>query len=235
MNVFPFDHASARKQIAVMLRMQDEMNKMVAEDWRTRGFAWHRAIYIEAGEFLEHLGTWKWWKKGSPDMAQAKMELVDIWHFALSMMMVQANHSIDLDTLAASIATRLQGYCRETDLVTDENAFSRAEIVSFCNEQVDRLVAIAGDRGFNLSAFVNLLGLCSMDFDSLFRSYVGKNMLNRFRQSNGYKEGTYIKIWAGEEDNVHLERILSGLPTDESLPFALYSSLESTYTLLCVA
>lgn len=37
---------------------------------------------------------------------------------------------------------------------------------------------------------------------------MGKNVLNRFRQANGYrtaiKEGTYRKLWGGREDNEHL-------------------------------
>ena len=36
-------------------------------------------------------------------------------------------------------------------------------------------------------------------------------MLNLFRQRHDYKEGTYIKIWNGEEDNVVLARLMSAL------------------------
>ncbi|MFT7292895.1 MAG: hypothetical protein ACI87Q_000741, partial [Pseudohongiellaceae bacterium] len=32
---------------------------------------------------------------------------------------------------------------------------------------------------------------------------------NFFRQDHGYKDGSYIKIWQGQEDNVHLVDILA--------------------------
>ena len=38
--------------------------------------------------------------------------------------------------------------------------------------------------------------------------YIGKNCLNQFRQDNGYKEGHYIKVWNGKEDNVVMVEIL---------------------------
>jgi len=66
-----------------------------------------------------------------------------------------------------------------------------------------------------------------LDLDALYRLYVGKNILNRFRQDHGYKEGTYQKIWGGEEDNVVMQRYLE---TEGTLsPEALYARLETAY------
>jgi hypothetical protein len=51
--------------------------------------------------------------------------------------------------------------------------------------------------------------------------------LNRFRQDHGYKEGTYIKVWNGEEDNVVMLDTMAKNPeygVDE-----LYSALEEVY------
>ena len=56
----------------------------------------------------------------------------------------------------------------------------------------------------HFSDFATIMHLIEMDFDALYRSYVGKNVLNFFRQDHGYKEGTYVKNWAGREDNEHL-------------------------------
>ena len=50
-----------------------------------------------------------------------------------------------------------------------------------------------------------------LDFDALHLAYVGKNVLNFFRQDNGYQEGTYQKSWAGREDNEHLVELLGDL------------------------
>jgi hypothetical protein len=38
---------------------------------------------------------------------------------------------------------------------------------------------------------------------------VGKNVLNFFRQDNGYKQGSYSKDWNGQEDNEVLVTILN--------------------------
>ena len=42
----------------------------------------------------------------------------------------------------------------------------------------------------------------------LDNAVIGKNCLNKFRQDNGYKEGTYIKEWNGREDNVVMIEII---------------------------
>ena len=52
-------------------------------------------------------------------------------------------------------------------------------------------------------------------FDQLYRMYVGKNVLNFFRQDHGYKEGTYVKVWGGREDNEHLSDLLAVMDVAE--------------------
>ena len=56
--------------------------------------------------------------------------------------------------------------------------------------------------------FINLCNEFGLTFDELQKLYIGKNALNEFRQLNGYKDGTYIKIWNGKEDNVIMQEIL---------------------------
>src|SRR5512135_2791289 len=70
-------------QLLTMLELQDGMNAKVNPDWVAANNNWHRAIQVEGVEAIEHHG-WKWWKKQECDMAQLRMELVDIWHFILS-------------------------------------------------------------------------------------------------------------------------------------------------------
>ena len=67
-------------------------------------------------------------------------------------------------------------------------------------------------------------------FDELFRHYVGKNVLNFFRQDHGYKTGEYIKIWNGKEDNEVLMDVLR--TTDASsanFKELVYNGLKSAY------
>jgi len=69
-----------------------------------------------------------------------------------------------------------------------------------------------------------------MPFEELFKSYVGKNTLNFFRQDKGYKEGTYIKEWDGREDNEVLVEILNKLDSEEeNFRHQLYQELADNY------
>ena len=78
-----------------------------------------------------------------------------------------------------------------------------------------------------------MLSDCGMDWTSLFRQYIGKNVLNMFRQDHGYKAGTYIKIWDGREDNEHLVEILELAElNDGDVRDALYQSLKARYVVL---
>ena len=60
--------------------------------------------------------------------------------------------------------------------------------------------------------------------------YVGKNVLNNFRQDHGYKTGEYQKLWSGREDNEHLVEVLEGLSCDpDEVPAEVYAALEARY------
>ena len=75
-----------------------------------------------------------------------------------------------------------------------------------------------------------MLNSVEMDFDELYRQYVGKNVLNFFRQDNGYKDGSYIKQWQGREDNEHLVEILAELDSAAAnYGEVVYQSLQQRY------
>ena len=66
---------------------------------------------------------------------------------------------------------------------------------------------------------------CGINLEKLYKLYIGKNVLNKFRQDNGYKDGSYIKIWNGKEDNEVLNELL-----DKNGNFDyLYENLEKIY------
>ncbi|MFL3647359.1 MAG: dUTP diphosphatase, partial [Cellvibrionales bacterium] len=77
-----------QQQLMVMLKLQNDMNSKVHPQWREQNFAWYRAIWVECAELLDHYG-WKWWKQQRPDNDQIALELVDIWHFGLSLLLLK--------------------------------------------------------------------------------------------------------------------------------------------------
>jgi len=181
-----------KKQLLVMLEMQDAMNARVNPDWRRAGNAWYRAIWTECAEMLDHYG-WKWWKHQQADLDQVRLELVDIMHFAMSDYLLQDD---DNNAVAARIETELTQPRQCEDI--------RVAIEKMAQATIAR-------QTMHFSDFANIMALIDLDFDGLYRSYVGKNVLNFFRQDHGYKDGSYLKIWDGREDNEHLVEVLDAL------------------------
>jgi dimeric dUTPase (all-alpha-NTP-PPase superfamily) len=200
-----------KTQLMTMLEMQDAMNARVNPDWRQQGNAWYRAIWTECAEMLDHYG-WKWWKHQQPDLDQVRLELVDILHFAMSDYLLS---DADNEVVAARIEAELRDPRQALDL--------RIAIETMAQSTIAR-------QSMHFSDFANLMALLEMDFDALYRGYVGKNVLNFFRQDNGYKDGSYIKVWNGREDNEHLVDVVNDLDSD-SVTFRddVYRGLAALY------
>jgi len=200
-----------KKQLLVMLEMQDAMNARVNPDWRSAGNAWYRAIWTECAEMLDHYG-WKWWKHQQPDLEQVQLELVDILHFAMSDYLLRDD---DNQVVAARIEAELSQPNAGDDI--------RAAIEVMAQSTIAR-------KRMHFSDFATVMNLIEMDFDALYRSYVGKNVLNFFRQDHGYKDGSYIKVWQGREDNEHLVDVLNQLDSnDSSFRDEVYQGLAARY------
>jgi hypothetical protein len=85
-------------------------------------------------------------------------------------------------------------------------------------------------QSFSVRHFVALMQACGLSSAELYRHYVGKNVLNFFRQDHGYQEGTYIKQWQDREDNEHLSEILALLDADDpKFPDVVYDALAQRY------
>lgn len=197
-------------QIQTMLELQDSMNSKVNGGWREQNFAWYRAIWIECAEMLDHHG-WKWWKHQEMDREQMMLELIDIWHFGLSILIMRGDNA---ETLCQELTLGL------SDAITTEFP----EQLEGFTEDVLRT------RSFDARRFGSLMKSVGLEFEELYRSYVGKNVLNMFRQDKGYKEGTYIKEWGGKDDNEWLVEILQNLDLSAG-GFAdlVYSALAESY------
>lgn len=199
-----------QSRLRSMLQMQDEMNRRVHPDWRTQPFCWQRAIWVECAEMLEHYG-WKWWQKTDGDLRQVRLELIDIWHFGLSLLMLECT---DQERLAARLAKALEDARPPPD-------YRRA---------IERLAGAAiGQQRFDLECFAALLAGIDFSPDDLYRHYVGKNTLNCFRQDRGYQDGRYRKQWQGREDNEHLLEAIEATEDGDDFPERLYRQLSIRY------
>lgn len=208
---FAEKQTNMKQQILTMLDLQDAMNRKVNPDWRDAGYPWYRAIWTECAEMLDHYG-WKWWKHQEADMAQVHLEIVDIWHFALSDLIL---HNDSMEQAAEQALAGLQRQPAESDL---RGAIEHLAMASIQHQSAD------------IGRFAEVMKAADLGFDELFKTYVGKNVLNIFRQDHGYKEGSYVKIWQGREDNEHLADILSGLDADsDDFSDQVYRQLAQAY------
>lgn len=200
-----------KEKILTMLELQDAMNSKVNPAWRDAGSEWYRAIWTECAEMLDHYG-WKWWKHQQPDMEQVKLEIVDIWHFAMSDLLLRGS---SVESVALQIEQELAQVAPAGDI---RQAIESLALVTLQTQSA------------HVTEFASLMQAADLSFDELFRMYVGKNVLNFFRQDHGYKDGSYIKVWHGREDNEHLAEILASLNVDEA-GFAdkVYQQLAAAY------
>ncbi len=201
------------QKLLSMLQLQDQLNHQINPNWLEADYAWYRAIWLESAELMEHYG-WKWWKSQPHDIEQIRLELIDIWHFGLSAELVYCNGN------RQQAATHILQQMQSESVTESDFRF-----------HVDRLALHALEHKYlHIPAFLTLLEAAGSSFDDLYRIYMGKNVLNRFRQDHGYKDGSYVKTWDGREDNEHLADILKRLDAEaEDFQEQIYQALQQAY------
>ena len=213
------------EQASTMLSLQTSMNIKVDPNWVEARYPYLRAVVIEAAEAIEHHG-WKWWKKQEKDLPQLQMELIDIWHFILSEILLrnQADQDKSLtaltDSLSDSSTQNVINFDGQHILINELDLIAKFEL----------LIALSVSRRIELALFASIMTDCEISWTELYCQYVGKNVLNMFRQDKGYKEGTYQKTWNGREDNEYLVEIIGSLDSSRSeFKDEVYAALESAY------
>jgi len=221
-------------RILQMLELQQELNDATnGLNWENgitkngKKIDWRRCIYLETAELIESY-PWKHWKNidASPDYANIKIEIVDIWHFIMSeTLRLYKIESLGSIEDIAEVVSKMDGFKTFQDEQEQSklSAYEEIEIVEemikilFCNSDINTLII----------SFLNMSSQLNLKLPELYKLYVGKNILNKFRQNSGYKEGSYIKVWNGKEDNVVMQTILD-TKTDIT-PNELYDALKEAY------
>lgn len=212
------------KQIPSMLSLQNTMNNTVNPDWATMNWDWFRASMLEGAEAVEHHG-WKWWKAQNKDMPQLQMEIVDIWHFYLSQFL-KLSHANE-EQAAILIQNHYNEYINKpVSFDGVEYNLSDMDLLA----KLDLLIGLSAAKRLHVPLLLDLVYACGMNWDFFFEQYVKKNILNIFRQKNGYKQGTYHKEWFNQEDNVFLIAEASKLnPASDNYVTLLWDALTLVY------
>lgn len=202
-----------------MVELQHQFNKKIDENYLDKDFNWNSAIIAESGELLDSLG-YKWWNQQTPDMDNVKVEAIDLLHFVIS--------------------EAIQDFYRPKYMehIVIENTYKDFEAYFTENEQYDNFTILSletlighlnydqYDRFFIMKKIFKSLEMSNED---VYIAYIVKNCLNKFRQDNGYKDGSYIKDWNGKEDNVIAYEIANKWGADEELFHHLCLDLTTYY------
>lgn len=200
----------------IMVELQHQFNYQVAEDYLDKNFNWNSAIIAESGELLDSLG-YKWWKKQEPDMENVKVEAIDLLHFVISDR-IQKNKKMFSEK-------------ESLDMVSIEfyNEFKANKVLNDHSTLEDMIFYLIATNSYRLNVMKRIFTKLNMSNEDVYISYITKNCLNKFRQDNGYKDGSYIKYWNGREDNVVAFEIANEWGADEDLFEQLYKDLETYY------
>ncbi|MEA2049858.1 MAG: dUTP diphosphatase [Campylobacterota bacterium] len=167
---------------------------------------WLRCIHMEVSELIDST-PWKHWKNISskPDFNNIHIELVDVWHFLMSYILQETN----IPKAVSLVNTHCIYESVPMDDVDVKLIVKEAEKLSYIAFAIEtgNMPAFSGVERF-IDQFFRCCKLSGLSFTWLQKLYIGKNSLNKFRQDNGYKEGAYIKVWNGDEDNVVMINIL---------------------------
>jgi len=234
-----------------MMQLQDKFNATVDPIWREDE---HRcdntAMLVEAGELIDHLG-FKWWKHQVPNIKQAQMELVDIWHFLMSDLIrsfpEEAIAALDddsvlfdgvLDVIKGGMineaemteAERTRAAIKTATVFIAATACDMNELSSTpSDEESPQFESVFPSHVLKVQMFSSLMLELQVTESMLYKWYIGKNALNNFRQANGYKTGEYIKHWNNQEDNEVLVDIIELAGDRAGLFDHVLSELDKSY------
>lgn len=224
------ENTKIKEMFLMQQKLNDDTNGINWEGGYTKDnklINWRRCIYMECAELIDSF-PWKHWKdlKKDIDIKNIQIEIVDIWHFLMSLILEDSYKKFSLDEIVENVCStkNFKEFCfyKGTKLSSNDTY----EVVN----DIEVLVHKCSGYNFSihsiLSDYFRICMKCGLNLDILFKIYVAKNVLNKFRQDNGYKDGTYKKIWNNLEDNEVLNNILEEgvINLDE-----IYARLEKEY------
>lgn len=228
------------QEVVAILDLQDALNTKTCginwKDGRTdegNSTDWYRYIYMELTELIESF-PYKHWKDLSKpaDIDNAKIEVVDVWHFLMGVLLSLKTNKVAL----AQKIIEIEATVDEVELMDVNNFVTVERLMSACLQNSIAL-KVDGEKHIDEYYITYLFMKIVVSFfegglKEMESLYLGKNALNKIRQDYGYKDSSYEKMWLNEngekvEDNVVMTSLLAGIenPSFESI----YNELAEYY------
>lgn len=196
------------------IKLQNNLNNIIDNNWLINRSIndFKRAIWLECAEAVESL-PWKWWKKQTININNFKIELIDIYHFLLSWIILKKDNNIK-DNLYRVVYIQYTNNIAPISNFIDEYD---KQYIEFLIMNIEKLVLYVLQD--NLEETINkyfaiLFKIMDVyEFDILYR---GKHILNIIRQKNGYNTGNYNKIINEKEDNEILMELINEIQSNEN-------------------
>ncbi len=179
--------------IGAMFTIQNALNtksydKAWIEKGKTEEFDYAMAAGDEAHEFLRSL-PFQWWTKDKADRQNQVTEIVDAWHFVMSQYIIDHNGNVDAAVAGAvDIHEKAKLFLQLEETVKKQAKLFVAALYVHNTRHGEMAPGYVG-------YFFKLCEKAEISLDLLYARYLGKATLNKFRVANGYKQGTYKKIW----------------------------------------
>ncbi|KAG8349037.1 putative deoxyuridine triphosphatase [Trypanosoma vivax] len=216
--------------LSSLMELQDGLNTLIDANWRNVRTPddWGLALTVEAVELIDSY-PWKWWKNvnAEPDLQNVKIELTDMLHFSLSgtIQVAASSAAPDINGLSGvdesgKTQTRLMHLCLpkcsngvrapvpvEQLTVSDFMFFPLTETANAV-ASIRNIVQLSNFHSFQLITEAVIAAAKDLNFN-LVAYYIAKHALNTIRQLGGYKDGKYVKVRDGVEDNVVLHECIT--------------------------
>lgn len=191
------------------------------------------AMLGEIGEGIHSL-DFKWWGPSEEDRENFITELVDALHFELSNTAMVFHRNVEIlkiddtqkDDLLRKLFTRFGslvsnsfGFEGDTPTIaplTTKDKYNLLKHYIYSSIKNDRILCTdpinfnpdmlqTHDIFMPLYDLIYLAYSWNISFKELRERYITKNALNHIRKLNGYKDGSYIKMWVSLEKGITAE------------------------------
>lgn len=230
-----------------IIEAQDNLNELTVPKWKAgmRPAQYVLAGMMEMAELVGDSGiSWKWWKNNQNkeiDNWNVKIEVIDMLHFMVSAQILAVRKKLSDEN--AETRKKVTAQLEElgntmfigADILDMSGAENKGEFYliqengwinyELAVELVMNMATYTQENTFtyldvfrlsfaNIIQMVSSVGLTSLEISAI---YTAKMTLNQIRQSNGYKDGTYVKVEDGVEDNQKLKSLVEDFIADETV------------------